>query len=143
MQRGLGYQYNGVGIDGGCQQAIGQNPPAIGIDFFEGPYQDNDGRDNILDTDVGAAYQDGGIPYKGLGIGYGDGIADNERYGMKRFTYFDYTLNNVAMSDPQTALNIMDLWKDIGETIHHFIMVVLGINNHPRSTHKNKLLFPW
>ena len=103
VQRGLGYQYNGVGIDGGCQQAIGQNPPAIGIDFFEGPYQDNDGRDNILDTDVGAAYQDGGIPYKGLGIGYGDGIADNERYGMKRFTYFDYTLNNVAMSDPQTA----------------------------------------
>ena len=48
VQRGLGYQYNGVGIDGGCQQAIGQNPPAIGIDFFEGPYQDNDGRDNIL-----------------------------------------------------------------------------------------------
>ena len=24
MQRGLGYQYNGVGIDGGCQQAIGK-----------------------------------------------------------------------------------------------------------------------
>jgi len=103
VQRGLGYQYNGVGIDGGCQQAIGQNPPAIGIDFFEGPYQDNDYKDNALSTDVGLAYQDGGIPYKGLGIGYGDGIADNERYGMKRFTYFDYTLNNVAMSDPQTA----------------------------------------
>jgi hypothetical protein len=22
---------------------IGPNPPAIGVDFFEGPYQDNDG----------------------------------------------------------------------------------------------------
>ena len=100
VQRGLGYQYNGVGIDGGCQQAIGQNPPAIGIDFFEGPYQDNDYKDNALSTDVGLAYQDGGIPYKGLGIGYGDGIADNERYGMKRFTYFD-SLND--RFDPQTA----------------------------------------
>ena len=64
MQRGFGVPITMGGIDGGCQQAIGQNSPAIGIDFFEGPYQDNDGRDNILDTDVGAAYKMEDIPYK-------------------------------------------------------------------------------
>ena len=69
VQRGLGYAYNGDATDDGCSYGIGQNPPAIGVDFFEGPYQNNDGKDNILSSDVGAAYQDNGIPYKGLGIG--------------------------------------------------------------------------
>ena len=54
VQRGLGYCYNGNAIDAiGCGSwttPIGENPPAIGVDFFEGPYQDNDGIDNPLTT---------------------------------------------------------------------------------------------
>ena len=116
VQRGLGYAYNGDATDDGCSYGIGQNPPAIGVDFFEGPYQNNDGKDNILSSDVGAAYQDNGIPYKGLGIGYGDGIIDNERLGMKRFTYFNNTTANQNMTDPSIApefYGFMDgYWKD-------------------------------
>jgi hypothetical protein len=29
----------------------------------------------------------GGIVYKGIGVGYGDGVVDNERFGMRRFIY--------------------------------------------------------
>lgn len=103
VARGVGYAYNGTNVDAGttdpCIFPIGQNPPAIGIDFFEGPYQDNDGIDNPLTTDVPVALAQNGIPYSGLGIGYGDGVVDNERLGMKRFVY--YTRNAPpAQADP-------------------------------------------
>ena len=83
VSRGLGYVYNGDLNDETQSGKIGygENPPAIGIDFFEGPYQDPDGVDNPIDhntvirrcetrTDVAIAA--GGIVYAGLGIGYGD-----------------------------------------------------------------------
>ena len=108
VTRGLGYVYNGNLND--VTQAgnigYGENPPALGIDFFEGPYQDADGVDNPLittgvnkTTDAIAA---GGIVYPGLGVGYGDTIVDNERFGMRRFT--SYTGGAAAsQSDPTSA----------------------------------------
>ena len=116
VQRGLGYQYNADALDDGCQYAINGYPPAIGVDFFEGPYQDNDGLDNPLTTDVSSAKNLNGIPYAGLGIGYGDGIVDNERFGMKRFVYFDRTLNASIYGDPQTGVDfynyMLGYWRD-------------------------------
>lgn len=115
VSRGLGYAYNGDSYDDDYQgnPGYGANPPAIGVDFFEGPYQDADNKDNYgpykdsvtgLDApmDVFAAIADNGIVYKGLGIGYNDGIKDNERFGMKRFSYY---INGAAaaQSDPSTA----------------------------------------
>ena len=38
----------------------------------------NDGQDNPLSNDVNVAYNQGGIPYAGLGCGFGDGNLDNE-----------------------------------------------------------------
>ncbi|MFM1946995.1 MAG: hypothetical protein RL207_1278, partial [Bacteroidota bacterium] len=101
VSRGLGYMYNGDLNDqsDGGRLGYGENPPAIGCDFFEGPYQDADGIDNpgpyfdevaqeeVVPTVVDAL-ANGGIVYKGIGIGYSDGIIDNERFGMRRFTYF-------------------------------------------------------
>jgi len=47
VSRGLGYCYNGFDIDGsGEVEAYGDQPPAIGVDFFQGPYMDPDGLDN-------------------------------------------------------------------------------------------------
>ena len=47
VNRGMGYCYNGYEIDGkGEAWAYGANPPAIGVDFFQGPYIDPDGSDN-------------------------------------------------------------------------------------------------
>lgn len=106
--RGLGYAYNGDGNDENANgiTGYGSTPPAIGIDFFEGPFADNDGIDNPLTQIVQDAIDSNGIPYKGLGIGYGDGIVDNERYGMKKFVY--YNIGPGAFTgdgDPQSALD--------------------------------------
>ncbi|MFA6825082.1 MAG: hypothetical protein WCR38_05690, partial [Bacteroidales bacterium] len=38
VKRGLGYCYNGKATDGPGTGAYSGNPPAIGIDFFQGPY---------------------------------------------------------------------------------------------------------
>ncbi len=115
VSRGLGYAYNKDDFDetDGSQIGYGANPPAIGVDFFEGPYQDPDGIDNPgphydpatktwVSPAVDSALNYNGIVYRGIGTGYGDGIIDNERFGMRRFTYY----TRVAVypyTDPQTA----------------------------------------
>ncbi|HEX4888611.1 MAG TPA: T9SS C-terminal target domain-containing protein, partial [Luteibaculaceae bacterium] len=105
VSRGLGFCYNGDNDDdvsGGGQRGYGLTPPAVGIDFFQGPFQDPDGLDNIGPYDENLApagkvgpisYEEAtagkGIPYLGLGIGYGDGFPDNERFGMRKFVYYN------------------------------------------------------
>jgi hypothetical protein len=117
VQRGLGYMYNGDAIDDkDCNgsQPIGANPPAVGVDFFEGPYQDNDGLDNPLTPDISQANIDKGIPYEGIGIGYGDNVIDNERFGMRRFGYF--VIGNGVQGDPGLSIDyynyMLGFWKD-------------------------------
>lgn len=81
---GFGILYNGVAVDGtGQATAYGANPPAVGIDFFEGPFADPDGLDNAV-TSVPSSF-----------LNYGDGIADNERLGMCKFMYFNNNANPV------------------------------------------------
>ncbi len=131
VKRGLGYLYNGKEVDGtGNGQEYGEDPPAIGVDFFEGPYMDPwivDGdtldRPSPYLMDANGEYTDyidvslgddtlfnGGIN----GLNFGDTIGGNERWGMRRFIYF----NNDASSkgDPvlaQQYYNYLDgLWKD-------------------------------
>jgi hypothetical protein len=98
--------------DGG-KLGYGDNPPAIGCDFFEGPYQDADGIDNpgpyfdnasqtLVVPTVVDAIANNGIVYKGIGIGYSDGIVDNERFGMRRFTYYTST-SAYPYNDPGPA----------------------------------------
>ena len=120
VSRGLGYTYNGNAFDAtdGGYLGYGDNPPAAGVDFFEGPYSDNDGIDNPLTENFAEATAQNGIPYSGLGIGYGDGIVDNERLGMRRFLYY----NNLggggsgAQTDPTSAQDyynyLSGYWKD-------------------------------
>ena len=113
VTRGLGYAYNGDDNDADYRnvKGYGSNPPAVGVDFFEGPYQDVDYKDNIgpklvnkkwTKIDSKTAIAEKGIVYPGLGIGYGDGIVDNERFGMKRFTYYTGGGND-RQSDPYRA----------------------------------------
>jgi len=127
VTRGLGYCYNGDLNDEpqAGRPGYGQDPPAIGIDFFEGPYQDVDAADNpgphydtltntVVTPSVTQAINEGGIVYPGLGIGYSDGIVDNERFGMRRFCY--YTSSAAAsQSDPSSAAQFYNymqgLWR--------------------------------
>jgi len=137
VSRGLGYAYNGDSYDESDMGFIGYgaNPPAVGVDFFEGPYQDDDGSDNPLTPIYSQAQSQKGIPYKGLGIGYGDGIVDNERFGMRRFLYYNNIgVGNTSQTDPSTAQHyygyLSGFWKD-GT---HF---VYGGNGHPSDANSN------
>ena len=123
VARGLGYTFNGDNNDqsDGGKLGYGENPPAIGCDFFEGPYQYADGVDNpgpyfdeATQTEVVPTVIDAlankGIVYKGIGIGYSDGIIDNERFGMRRFTYYTST-SAYPHTDPQAAAEYYNYMK--------------------------------
>lgn len=117
VQRGLGYAYNGDAFDepSVSSPGYGANPPAVGVDFFEGPYQDSDGIDNPLTTNFANAVDSLGIPYAGIGIGYGDGVIDNERFGMRRFVYYNNGSNPIN-GEPFTPIHyynyMQGIWKN-------------------------------
>jgi hypothetical protein len=117
VQRGLGYCYNGTAIDGnGTPEAYGAQPPAIGVDFFQGPYMDPDGLDNprfTTDTSGNTVVVcDEAIN----GVNFGDGYVDNERFGMRRFLYHNNQDPNQNKTDPRYASEyyqmLKGIWKD-------------------------------
>ena len=117
VQRGLGYCYNGDDFDEATTSSpgYGENPPAVGVDFFEGPYQDADEVDNPLTESISEAITALGIPYSGIGIGYGDGVVDNERFGMRRFVYYNNggDPENGEPTTPVHYYNYMNgIWKN-------------------------------
>lgn len=111
VNRGLGYSYNGASFDPDVNGYLGYGdaPPAVGVDFFEGPYQDDDGIDNAIGIGPNEALN---------GIGYGDSIVDNERFGMRRFLYYNNTGGgaDINTTDPQNAIDyynyLSGYWKD-------------------------------
>ena len=116
VSRGLGYGYNGVNIDGnGEPEAYGANPPAIGVDFFQGPYLDSDGIDNPKYDPITGENCDESIN----GVNFGNGIVDDERFGMRRFVYHDNGTGD--NSDPDKASDYYNLlrgiWKN-GDKMH-------------------------
>ena len=102
---GLGYCYNGDLVDDNPpagQIPYGVNPPAIGCDFFEGPYADPNGLDDLASA-VPASY-----------VNYGDGIVDNERIGMSKFVYYN---NDASVTgNPSGAVDFYNYlageWRD-------------------------------
>lgn len=118
--RGLGYCYNGKAVDGSGEiEAYGDQPPAVGVDFFQGPYIDPDGFDNPKFTgDCNLISQGPNFAVDQMainGVNFGNGIVDDERYGMRRFVYHN---NGGAdyMSDPELAPDyynfLRGIWKD-------------------------------
>jgi len=136
VTRGLGYLYNGTERDGnGNGQTYGDHPPAIGVDFFEGPYMDpwidvngdtldrpstylfdsNGNQTSEIDESMPRDTTPTGLYNGGInGLNYGDGIPGNERWGMRRYLYFNNSSGN--QGDPEKAqqyYNYLDgLWKD-------------------------------
>ncbi|NLJ81950.1 MAG: T9SS type A sorting domain-containing protein [Bacteroidales bacterium] len=145
----MGYCYNGTNVDGtGLVTHYGENPPAVGVDFFQGPYLDPDGYDNPSFSGDGIfgpsmfgsceiVTSDGNLreftwdrtgegddttAYVLVraeainGVNFGDGIVDNERYGMKRFVYHSNISTSDPTSDPTLAWEyynmLKGIWKD-------------------------------
>ena len=123
--RGLGYCYNGSNVDGSGQKwAYGDQPPAVGVDFFQGPYMDADGRDNpkfysdsaseigYCDKFLKSAFEQDQMAING--VNFGDSIVDNERFGMRRFVY--HNNNSSVTGDPSKAPEyynmLRGIWRD-------------------------------
>ena len=127
--RGLGYGYNGKAVDGsGEPEAYGSQPPAIGIDFFQGPYLDPDGIDNpkyaytYVQTVDAVSGDTVYMPVDSTqmvdesinGVNFGNGIVDDERFGMRRFVFHNNGSGDNC--DPQTAPEyynyLRGIWKN-------------------------------
>ena len=155
VKRGLGYCYNGKDIDGPGTGSFSGIPPAVGIDFFQGPYMDPDGLDNpkidiskmrlhypnqlekywideargydtIRLTDDADLYytpacawyfkQNDSIGNCAInGVNFGNGIKDDERFGMRRFVYYENSSNNIN-GEPDKATDyynyLQGFWKN-------------------------------
>ena len=165
VRRGLGYCYNGKPQDTPGSGSYSGLPPAVGIDFFQGPYMDPDGLDNpkidipkILsdsytniqvknllqnyrrEDENGHVYYDTisitddadlffaldpaswyFVPGDAVGncaingVNFGNNIIDDERFGMRRFVYYDNSLNAVY-GEPQKASDyynyLRGYWKN-------------------------------
>ena len=116
--RGLGYCYNGAANDGNNEpESYGDQPPAIGVDFFQGPYMDKDGIDNpkwdytIINGDTVGTVQrcDESIN----GVNFGNNIVDDERFGMRRFVYYNNSGgdNGNPNNAPQYYNYLQGLWQ--------------------------------
>ncbi len=117
VARGLGYCYNGDDVDGsGRPQDYGKQPPAIGVDFFQGPYMDPDGIDNPKFKDDGNGNIVQICDESINGVNFGDTIIDNERFGMRRFVYHNNGGTVAAITDPDLAPEyynmLKGIWKD-------------------------------
>ena len=126
--RGLGYTYNGDAED---ETAVGYgvNPPAFGLDFFEGPFMDADSLDGNPDPCV--------EPKAVNGLGFGDGIIDNERIGMSKYVYYN---NDFSITgNPEDAQDIYNYlrgrWKDGTQMVYN------GTNGYGTGTPTN-FMFP-
>lgn len=156
VSRGLSYMYNGDLMDenNSGREGFGANPPAIGVDFFEGPYQNADGRDNVgphidsvtgllVTPTVAQALADSGIVYKGLGIGYGDGIIDNERYGMRNFAIYTGVNAPPGQSDPESMVQFYNYMRGLWQFGNQMYYGGTGFPGAPCvSTIETNYMFP-
>ncbi len=105
VKRGLSYAYNDSTDGNGEPEAYGDIVPAQTALILSGPLLDSNNQDN----------PSGECNESINGIGFGDGIADNERFGMTRFNYFTNS-SGTPLSDPAVAPKYYDnmngLWKD-------------------------------
>ena len=84
VNRGLGFVYNGDADDDGST-AYGLNPPACGVDFFQGPQADlDDGKDNDRDGCIDCTF----IDSAGSVVIVPDEIIP-ELIIMSKFVYYD------------------------------------------------------
>ncbi len=91
VELGLGFCYNGDAEDEGAT-GYGFNPPAIGVDFFQGPLADaGDGVDNDRDGTIDEA---------------------GEQIIMSKFVYYDNT-NGVPWGNPNTGTDIYNYLRGI------------------------------
>lgn len=105
------YGYNGDDVDEPTSSSggFGEDLAAQGLVFLAGPMLDDDGTDNPLPDETYSTVTDS---YGDYGWGFGDGITDNERFGMSSSLYYNIGSNPV-FGDPQIAPNYYNYMRSV------------------------------
>jgi hypothetical protein len=113
--RGSIIGYNGWATDGhGEKEAYGAHPPAQSVTLLAGPRMAPAGSDRPRFDNNGHQLCNESIN----GAGFGDGIADNERFGLMTFSYFNNPFSNplAYMDQPVTPSDyynyLQAIWMD-------------------------------
>ncbi|SDJ77173.1 hypothetical protein SAMN05421823_10173 [Catalinimonas alkaloidigena] len=111
VERGLGICYNGDELDEGIR-GYGENPPSIGVDFFEGPRADpNDGIDNDRDCLI----DEGEDGVDNDGDGEIDEEDEKELIIMSNFLYYNNDFNPIN-GNPENITHyfnyLRSIWKN-------------------------------
>jgi hypothetical protein len=139
VERSYYYGYNGTPVDGSGQPgSYGANPPAQAVAIIGGPYMDPDGIDNPKVDSLGHQLCNASVN----GTGFGDGIVDNERYGMTDFVWFDNNGGVPSWAEdplysPQYYMMLQGIWNDS-------VPMTYGGDGHAPSSYGSpcKFMFP-
>ena len=126
VYRGSYFGYNGKPIDGSGQpSAYGVHPPAQSVTFLAGPSMDSIGADRPKFDNTNHQLCNESIN----GLGFGDGIKDNERLGMTSFIYFNNSSSGIPpfMFDPSYAPQYYNYMKSVW---HDSTQLLYGGNGH-------------
>jgi len=141
VARSAFYAYNGDSNDedGPGSLGYGANLAAQGVVFLNGGFQDNDGLDNPLTQNIQNAIDSAGSPYPNLGIGYGDGIVDNEQFGLTNFLAYS---NNTGLTGQ--AVSAINYYHQTNGKWNDGTSMVWGGTGHLSSggTVNSNMLFP-
>ncbi len=113
---GLGFCYNGDAEDEGAA-GYGFNPPAIGVDFFQGPLADKfDGinNDNDFDTLGFPIIDEGTNGIDDDNDGLIDELDEREQIIMSKFVYYnnDFTVTGNPENGTHIYNYLRGIWKD-------------------------------
>lgn len=102
VKRSAIYGYNGDDTDEGTSSSsgYGDDLAAQGLVFLAGPMLDADATDNPLPDETYSGITDS---YGAYGYGFGDGIVDNERFGLSSSIYYNMGSNPI-FGDPNTSM---------------------------------------
>ncbi len=124
VNRSTFYGYNGDAFDEDANGALGYgaHPPAQGVTFLKGAKQDNDGVDNNFGINANETIN---------GFGFGDGIPDNEHWGMEGFMYYSsfpqFAGDGEPINDSDFYNYLHGIWRDGNKMVY-------GGNGHPLSS---------
>ncbi len=134
VSRGTFYGYNGDNVDEDANgvTGYGSSPPFQGVSFLKGANLGHDGIDNPYTTDIPTALSQNGIPYAGLGIGFGDGTVDNEYLGLSHFMSYNIGAVINGNGDPR---NVVDFYNYLrGHWLDSVGQVTWGGTGNPITT---------
>jgi hypothetical protein len=132
VMRNLFFTFNGDDADvSASNNGYGAHPASQGVVILKGSKQDSDNMDNSIGILTNESVN---------GVGFADGITDNEFWGLERFLY--YTNSNSANGDPGNEQGyhrfLNGKWKDGTQVMYG----ATGHINDGATTTPAKFMFP-